>query len=123
MSYVVEVRRPIKIQELLVELGKDAAFQVLRQDADTLEFEWVSGESSTQADFRKGIVSTTSPSDEAFQMLSQLADRLGAEIVGEEDLVPLAYAEVRRGIFSNRSTWIGWPVLVLVLAGLLVWRW
>lgn len=123
MSYVVEVRRTIKMHELLAELGKDRAFRITRQDGDTLDIEWTDGDAVLELDFRKGLLSTTSPTDAAMRALSQLADRLGAEVVGEEDLIPLTNTEVPRSVFAGRTTWIGWPILVVVLACLLIWRW
>jgi len=125
MSYVVEIRRTIAMTELLSALAGEPEFRITRQDAETLELEWGDGEAAQAIDFRKGQLSTTSPSDEAVRALARLAGRLGAEVVGEEDLIPRVGAdvEIRRGVFAGRSTWIGWPVLVLVLSGLLAWRW
>jgi hypothetical protein len=125
MSYVVDIRRTIPMTELQTALASDPAFRITRHDDETLDIEWSDKDEILEIDFRKGQLSATSPSDDAYRALCLLGERLGADVIGEEDLIPRSYAsdEIKRGIFANRTTWIGWPVLVLLLSGLLVWRW
>jgi len=60
--------------------------------------------------------------DKALEKMKLLAEKLGATVIGEEDDLPIP-EDIERGVFTNRVTWIGWPIMVIVLFVLLIWRW
>lgn len=123
MSYIVSVKRTIPVSEALAAIAADRSLQVLRQDGSTFSAAWSEGEDEALFDFAQGELQATSPSEAALLKLQSLADVLDATVVGEEDLVPTRSHSLRPGILSGRSTWIGWPAMVLILGALLVWRW
>lgn len=122
MSYLVELLRPIRKDELLAIVGDDSELSIVAEGEDWLAIAWSRGDEQALFNFARGRLSLTSPSRAAGQKSCALAERLGAIVVGEEDGLPSPPA-MPSGIFAGRSSWIGWPVLVIVLTALLVWKW
>jgi hypothetical protein len=83
---------------------------------------WTSGDECTGFSLSQEEIIVATPSDNALERVEQLANAPGAVVIGEEDDLP-SRAEAKRGIFENRETWIGWPVLVIVPGALLFWKW
>jgi len=54
--------------------------------------------------------------------INQLSKKLNAVVIGEENNFPMR-SQTETGMFANRETWIGWPILVVVLSALLIWKW
>lgn len=123
MGYVVAVKRAIGKREVVELASADSSLRVTREDNETLDLTWLDGMSDGFFQLVKGEIQATSPSAAAMAKLSSIAKSLGAEVVGEEDLVAPPVLRGDAGVFSGRSTWVGWPVLVVVLSALLVWRW
>ena len=122
MSYFVEIIRPIRTEELLSVVEKDDSLSVLDQGENWIIFAWDSSGEHAKFDCSQGRISITSPTDSAWAKAEELAGILNASVIGEEDQLS-KYRESYRGILNGRSTWIGWPILVVVLATALFWRW
>jgi hypothetical protein len=123
MSYVVAVKRVISIAEIAALAKADSSLCITRQDEVTVDLLWAAGTEEGFFQLVHGELQCTTPSTAAAQKLAAIASALGATVVGEEDLIPLHGTQPRPSVFAGRSTWIGWPVLVLVLSALVVWRW
>ena len=121
MSYVVEIIRPIAKSEVQALVAGDPELAVTAEGEHWMDIAWSRGESTELFVFAQGRLTLTTPSDAAFAKGRKIAESLSAAVIGEEDEVPIRPAT--RGSTSVRSAWAGWPVLVLVLAGLLVWKW
>ena len=100
----------------------DEQFSIMSEGDNYIDLMWISGEESATFNLSQGEITVTTPSDEAWEKMNQLSKELGAVVIGEEDDLPIR-CEVRRGVFANRQTWIGWPILVVVLSVLLIWKW
>jgi len=122
MSYVVTIKRQISKTQLLAAVEGDAEFTVRSGQADEFALEWKSGDESAIFDFFQGEIIVTTPSDAAFVKMQQLSEKLDAKVVGEED-ADAAKTEIPSGIFTNRTTWIGWPLIVVALTILLIMKW
>ena len=122
MSHVVSVKRVLAKPEVLALVAADSSLGIVREDADTLDIVWSDGAEDSFFQLVGGELQAVTPSTAAANKLAEIAKSLGASVVGEEDLVPVPDT-LRPGIFAGRSTWVGWPLMVLILAGLLVWRW
>ena len=123
MSYVVAVKRIISMAEVLALVEADPSLRITRQDTDTLDVVWSLGSDEGFFQLVQGELQATTPSTPAALKLASLAEALSASVVGEEDLIPQSFPPIQRGVFAGRSTWVGWPLLVIILGVLLVWRW
>ena len=128
MSYIVSIKRLIAKSDILIAIDGDDEFSILSTDDNNVELIWTAGEERTTFYLAQGEIIAHTPSDPAWQKLHQLADQLGAVVIEEENDLPTRYdvpirPELQQGLFTNRETWIGWPVLVVVLLALLIWRW
>jgi hypothetical protein len=122
MSYVVSIRRTIQKQEFLALIQNEPGFRINSQNEDCAVVEWTeSNTNNTLFVLSQGCIDVTTPSVVAFTKLEEIAKKLNAEVIGEEDKFIVPQRSVRQLV--GGSTWIGWPVLVIVLAGLLIWRW
>lgn len=122
MSYVVEVFRPVRAEEFLALAESDPELSVQEQGEGWLTVSWRKGGEEATFELAQGRISVTSPSDHAWAKACELAGQLGAEAVGEVEQAPLRSAPPGGGA-AVRTLWLGWPVLVVVLAALLAWRW
>jgi hypothetical protein len=122
MSYVVEIFRPIRAEEFRALAEDDPELSVREQGDGWLTVSWRKGGEAAIFELARGRISVTSPSDPAWAKACELAGRLGAEAVGEAEQAPLRFAPPAGGA-AVRALWLGWPVLVIVLAALLAWRW
>lgn len=123
MSYYFEVKRLISKAEVLALVQTDSELEVTDQDQDFLCIRWSNGSASCLFVYAEGIIEATSPSTLAYQKLESIAQQLGAVVVGEEEPTSTPVASTTPGVLAGRSTWLGWPFLVIVLSALLVWRW
>jgi len=123
MSYQVAVKRVIGMPEVLALVSADPTLRVTREDSETLDLEWSDGSAEGFFQFVQGELQATTPSTSAARKLAFIAEALNAAVVGEDDLAPSHSGQVRSGVIAGRSTWIGWPILVVVLGLLLAWRW
>ncbi len=128
MSYIVSIKRLISKSDLLMAIDGDDEFAILSKDDNDAELVWTVGEERTTFYLAQGEIIATTPSDKAWEKMHPLAERLNAVVIGEENDLPTfnevpIWPEVKQGIFANRATWMGWPILVVVLLALLIWRW
>jgi hypothetical protein len=122
MSYIVEVLRPIQKEEVAAVVREDSEMSVIAEGKNWIDFAWSRGEEHAVFNFAQGRISVTTPDEGAWEKAHVMAQRLGAAVIGEEDDLPNR-PQTRSGVFAGRSTWIGWPILVVVLAALLAWKW
>jgi hypothetical protein len=123
MSYIVSVKRVILMSEILGLVRADPTLRIQRQDSETLDLAWSQDSDEGFFQFVQGQLQATSPSTPAAQKLASVAQTLNATVVGEEDLVPQYPGPAAQRVFAGRSTWLGWPILVVGLGALLAWRW
>ena len=87
MSYVVSVVREPPIEEAELEkIAVDASdFELEVKDGFSI-LHWLDAESDTRESFvlTDGSLDITTPSDAALMAAQELAERLGAQVVGEE---------------------------------------
>ncbi|MGE3347500.1 MAG: hypothetical protein AB7I35_08700 [Ramlibacter sp.] len=121
MSYIVEIVRPIAKSEVQALVAGDPELVVTAEGEHWIDIAWSTGESTELFALAQGRLTLTTPSDAAFAKGQKIAERLGAAVIGEEDEVPVRPAT--QGSASVRSAWAGWPILVVALAALLVWKW
>jgi hypothetical protein len=78
-------------------------------------------EDRAELNLSQGEITVTTPSDAARHKMIQLSKKLDAVVIGEEDNLPIR-SQTGTGMFANRQTWIGWPIFVVVLSALLIWK-
>jgi len=100
----------------------DEQFAILSEGDNFIDLVWSAGEDKATFNLVQGEITVTSPSEKALEKMDFLAEKLKAVVIGEEDDLTIQ-AEIKQGIFSNRVTWIGWPIMVIALLILLIWRW
>jgi hypothetical protein len=121
MSYVTEIIRPLTKSELQAVVAEDAELAVLTEGETSMEVGWSGGERRPLLFLAQGRLTLTSPDDAAWAKAQEIARKLGAIVIGEEDDLPVRAPA--QGSASVRSGWVGWPVLVVVLVALLIWKW
>ena len=122
MSYVVEIIRPISKEEILAIVDEDEELSVIASGDEWIELIWIRNGCTDSIHFAQSRLICASPETETWEKLQEVATRLNAEVIGEEDkIAPSPVGD--QGIFRGRSTWIGWPLLVLGLVVALWWRW
>jgi hypothetical protein len=122
MSYFVEIIRPIRVAELLTIIENDITLSILDQGENWIVFSWADNEEQSEFDYSQGRISITSPTDSAWAKAEELASILNATVIEEEEQLS-KYRKTDGDILKGRSTWIGWPILVVILAVALFWRW
>ena len=122
MSYIVSIKRPISKADLLMAIDGDEQFAIVSEGDNFIDLVWSVGEERATFNLVQGEITATTPSDKALEKMNHLAEKLSAVVIGEEDDLPVP-TDMQRGVFSNRVTWIGWPIIVVVLLILLIWRW
>ena len=123
MGYVVSVRRFIERQDVLDLVAADASLMLARDDEAFLLLHWRHADAVSEIRWAQGQLRATSPADAAWGKLEELAARLGARVLGEEDGAPPRREALPAGHAAGRVTWLGRPVMVVALAALLAWRW
>lgn len=123
MSYIVSIRRTIQKQEFLSLIQHEPSFRVESQNDDCMVVEWTHGREQAFFVLSQGTIDVTTPSEAAFKKMEEIAARLEAEVIGEEEKFIVPKTPVKPGLFAGRVTWIGWPILVIILIILLIWRW
>ena len=122
MSYVVEIIRRISKEEILALVRADEELSVLASGDHWIEISWKRNSCTDSIYYAQARLTCTSPGSEGWEKLQELAKKLSAEVIGEVDKI--AQSPVgKQGIIHGRSTWIGWPLLVLGLAVALWWKW
>ena len=124
MSYIVSIKRPIQKHELLAAIEGSSEYTVVSETEDGIEMKYSNNNEQSEFLFlSQGEIQATSPSEDTYAALEKLAALLDAEVIGEEEKYFIPPSEIKRGIFANRDTWIGWPILVIVLTIMLIFKW
>ena len=92
--------------KVTVVMGADGSMNTLTRKANTLT---------------RGALKRLSEG-EAWEKLQELAIKLSAEVIGEEDKIAPSPTG-KQNIIHGRSTWVGWPLPVLGLVVALWWKW
>jgi hypothetical protein len=122
MSYIVEIIRPIKKEEVIRLAGADDSLVVDSEGEDWLELNWTGEKETANFSYSQSRLVVTTPTDEAYKKAKEIASLLNAEIIGEEEKIrDVTISD--SGIIEGRSTWLGWPILVIILIILLLWKW
>lgn len=122
MSYVVEILRPIAAAEFVALVDADASLALLDRGDDWAEASWKDGDKAAIFTLAQGRVTITTPSHEAWDKAQEIARRLDARVIGEEDEFAPS-RPVDPDLVADRSYNLGWPIVVIVLGGLLIWKW
>ena len=120
MSYLVSIVRPITKQEMLSAVAGDDDFEAVSETDDCIVRKWVGGEREEMFVLSQGTVQVTTPSEGAFNKMQELANKLAAEVIGEEEKYILPTGRPTRGGGEIR---LGWPIVVIILILLLICRW
>jgi hypothetical protein len=123
MSYICSVRRTIRKREFQALIEGDPSFRIESQNEHGLVAEWFHDGEVTIFVLSQGTIDVTSPSEAAYDKMQELARRLDAALIGEEEQFIVPRAPAKRGIFAGRTTWIGWPIIVVTLTILLIFKW
>ena len=100
----------------------DEELSVLASGEDWIEISWKRNSCADSIYYAQARLTCTSPGSEAWEKLQELAIKLSAEVIGEEDKIAPSPAG-KQNTIHGRSTWIGWPLLVFGLAVALWWKW
>ena len=119
MSQVVTLKRKISTADLQEALDHIENLSMGQEHEWGFDLDYVK-DSNCLVTFANGELEATSPSDELFIELEALAAQLGAEIVLEDDVAIVHSGEARN---AGREIVLFWPIVVLLLFGMLVWRW
>ncbi len=124
MSYIVSIKRPIQKLELLSAIEGNSQYKVVTETGDGIEIQYLNNSEKPEYLFlSQGEIQATSPSESTYTSMEKLAALLNAEVIGEEDKYFIPSKEIKQGIFASRHTWIGWPILVIVLTIMLIVKW
>ncbi len=117
MSQVVTLKRTISGEQLAEALEDHPELRIAKKHDGGFQLAY-GPDTQAHIVFHNGELETTSPSEDLFLELEKLAQRLGAEMVLEEDepVPPRDCGKVREFVLF-------WPVLCAVLLAMLIWRW
>lgn len=101
----------------------EPSFRIDSQNEDGVVVEWTHGTETTTFVLSQGVIDATTPAEAAYMKMEELAGKLKAEVIGEDEKFIVPRTPVGPGVFAGRVTWIGWPILVIALTILLIWRW
>ncbi len=118
MSQMKSVKRTITRDEFMGAIEGDSEFSIMADGRAFTVVRWSNGIDHAVFNYTQGEIAVGSPSAGALAKMQYLADTFQAEIVGNEGVAPAGDDED-----STTSTWIGWPIMVVTLLILLVWRW
>jgi hypothetical protein len=122
MSYIVEIIKPIKKEDVIGVLEMDDSLAVNDEGADWLEVKWTGENETAIFSYSQSRIEITTPTEKAYEKTQEIASLLNADVIGEEERSDKTRT-VDPGIIEGRSTWLGWPILVTILIILLLWRW
>ena len=96
----------------------DDEFSVMADGHSFAVLRWTNGNEHAVFNYTHGEITVGTPSPAVHEKMSALASTFQAELIGEEDDIP---NPGEKG--SVDVTWIGWPIMVVTLLILLIWRW
>ncbi len=119
MSHMMSIKRTITKDEFMGAIEGDSEFSVMADGRAFTVLRWSNGVEHAVFNYTQGEITVGSPSEAVLAKMRYLADSFQAELVSEEEgMMPAGDDEG-----DVRSTWIGWPIMVVTLIILLVWRW
>lgn len=119
MSQIVTIKRMTTVAELEDVLRSYPDMQVVEKHSWGLRVSFIP-EPDAHIVFINGEIQATSPSDRLYNRLELLAEDLHGRILHEEEE---AITDSGKQGGNVRSFSIFWPVVCVVLAILLIWRW
>lgn len=83
MSYIVEVIRPIRKEEIVSLVRNDSELSIIAEGEKWVDVAWSRGDEQAVFNFAPGRISVTTPSEGAWEKTQALAQRLRAVVIGE----------------------------------------
>jgi|GEM_PF-5974579 len=124
MSFIVSIKKVIQKTDIYPVIEGNEQYKLISETEDGIEIHFLLNNQKPEIlVLSQGEIQATSPSETLYTEMEKLAKLLEAEVIGEEDKYFIPSQEIKRGIFVNRDTWIGWPILVLVLTIMLIIKW
>ena len=102
------------MDEVLALVQADKELSVQASGDDWIDISWTRQSYAESFYYAQARLTCTSPRSEAWEKLQELATKLSAEVIGEEDKIAPP-PDGNQSIVHGRSTWIGWPLIVLGL--------
>ena len=121
MGQSKSVKRTITKAELMRVIADDREFSVLAEGEAFVVIRWSNGEENAVFNLVQGEVTVGAPTSGAERKMNYLASRLEAEVIGDDENLPVG-ASGGGGAKLNVLRF-AWPMLVVVLTALLIWRW
>lgn len=122
MADTMSIKRTIAKADLLQAIDGDGEFSVLAEGNAFAVIRWTNGQENAVFNLVQGEITVGSPTPGARAKMNQLAAQFGAEIIGAEENLPVGNrqnSDDEGGGFMQMA----WPVVVLTLIMLLIWRW
>ena len=119
MSQIITLKRKISVDDLLAALEQVESLSPGEEHEWGLELNYAPNP-NLLVTFSSGELMVTSPDDDLLQVLEKLASLLGAELVLEdEEMIPGSSTADK----SGSEVPLLWPIIIVVLFILLLWRW
>lgn len=119
MSQIITLKRKISKDDLVAALDQIESLSLGEEQECGFTLDYVPDPNSLIT-FANGEVEATSPNDALLQDLETLAALLEAEVILEDEVTtPHSVTTVKTGW----EVVLLWPILIVVLFALLVWRW
>ncbi len=122
MADTMSIKRTIAKADLLQAIQGDGEFSVLAEGNAFAVIRWTNGQENAVFNLVQGEITVGTPTPGALAKMNQLAAQFGAEVIGAEENLPVGSrqnSDDEGGGFMQMA----WPVVVLTLIMLLIWRW
>lgn len=119
---MMSIKRTIQKADLLRAIEGDSEYSVLAEGNAFVVLRWTNGQDNAVFNLVQGEITVGTPSDAALRKMNHLADQFGADIIGKDENLPVQSSGDDDALDSS-GTWYGWPIMVVTLLILLVWRW
>lgn len=118
----MSIKRTIAKGDLMQAITGDSEFSVLAEGDAFAVIRWTNGQENAVFNLVQGEITVGSPTPGALAKMNALATQFGAEVVGGQEGVAGGGrpndAEEDGGFMR-----LAWPVVVVTLVLLLIWRW
>ncbi len=121
MSHSASIKRTISKSEFIDAIAGDTQFSILAEGEAFMVARWNNGQENAVFNLVQGEISVGSPSATALEKMKVLARQFSAEVIGDEDDLPVRSDNKRNE--NNGMAGFVWPALVVALLVLLIWRW
>lgn len=119
---MMSIKRIIPKADLLRAIEGDSEYSVLAEGNAFVVLRWSNGKDNAVFNLVQGEITVATPSQSAMNKMNQLADKFDANIIARDENLPVQ-SNGDNDTDGARSTWFGWPVMVVTLLILLIWRW